>query len=114
MVSHGLLAQAATVTYDWNITWVNANPAGQEVRPVIGINGQWPLPPLNFTKGDRIIANVNNQLGNQTTSIHWHGFFQNGTNEMDGPQGVTQCGIAPGATFTYNFTVCVFIGSFEL
>ncbi|KAL1302666.1 hypothetical protein AAFC00_003031 [Neodothiora populina] len=99
-----LLANAATVTYDWNITWVTANPSGQEERPVIGINGQWPLPMLNFTKGDRIIANVHNQLGNQSTSIHWHGFFQNGTNDMDGPQGVTQCGIAPNSTFTYDFT----------
>lgn len=96
---------AETKTYDFNITWVNANPAGLEVRPVIGINNEWPLPLLNFTKGDRIIANVNNQLGNQTTSIHWHGFFQNGTNYMDGPQGVTQCGIAPGASMVYNFTV---------
>lgn len=102
---HGLVASAATITYDWNITWVNANPANQTERPVQGINGQWPLPQLNFTKGDRIIANVHNQLGNQSTSIHFHGMFQNGTNEMDGPQGVVQCGIAPNATFTYNFTV---------
>lgn len=105
LLSHGLLACAETVTFDWNITWVTANPDGQQERPVIGINGQWPIPALNLTKGDRVIANVHNQLGNQSTSIHWHGFFQHGTAEMDGPQGVTQCGIAPGATFTYNFTV---------
>lgn len=104
---HGLVASAATITYDWNITWVNANPANQTERPVQGINGQWPLPPLNFTKGDRIIANVHNQLGNQSTSLHFHGLFQNGTNEMDGPQGVVQCGISPNATFTYNFTVFI-------
>lgn len=105
LLSNGLLASAATVTYDWNITWVTANPDGQHERPVIGINGEWPLPVLNFTKGDRIVANVHNQLGNQSTSIHFHGFYQNGTNEMDGPQGVVQCGISPNATFTYNFTV---------
>lgn len=56
------LAQAATVTFDWNITWVLANPDGLAERPVIGINGQWPLPLLNITKGDRIVAHVHNQV----------------------------------------------------
>ena len=99
------LVSAETVTFDWNITWVAANPDGQHERPTIGINGQWPLPVLNLTKGDRVIAHVHNQLGNQSTSVHWHGLFQNGTTEMDGPVGVSQCGIAPGSSLTYNFTV---------
>lgn len=102
---HLAVASAATLTYDWNITWVTANPDGLHPRPVIGINGEWPIPVLNFTKGDRIIANVYNALGNETTSIHFHGFFQHGTNSMDGPPGVTQCEIPPGSRFTYNFTV---------
>ncbi|GFF43313.1 iron transport multicopper oxidase FET3 [Aspergillus udagawae] len=104
-VVHVLTTSAATLNYDWNITWVTANPDGQFPRPVIGINGQWPPPVLNFTKGDRIVAKVHNALGNETTSLHWHGFFQNGTNHMDGPPSVTQCDIAPGSTFVYNFTV---------
>lgn len=57
-----LSAEAAIVTYDWNITWVNANPDGLQDRPVIGINGQWPIPLVNVTKGDRIIANVYNAV----------------------------------------------------
>lgn len=28
-----------------------------------------------------------------------------GTNEMDGASGVTQCPVAPGQSFTYDFTV---------
>lgn len=56
------LTDAATITYDWNITWVNANPDGMAERPVMGINGQWPLPLLNITKGDRVVANVHNQV----------------------------------------------------
>lgn len=99
------VASAATLTYDWNVTWVPANPDGQHERLVPGINGEWPLPLLNFTKGDRVIANVYNALGNESTSFHFHGFFQNGTNDMDGPPGVTQCAIPPGSSFTYNFTV---------
>lgn len=31
--------------------------------------------------------------------------FQNGTNWADGPQAVTQCGIPPGSSFTYKFTL---------
>jgi len=53
---------ADTVTFDWNIGWVTANPDGMAERPVIGINGQWPLPLLNITKGDRVIVNVHNQV----------------------------------------------------
>ena len=56
------VTSAATVTLDWNITWVRANPDGMAERPVMGINGQWPLPLLNFTKGDQVIANVHNQV----------------------------------------------------
>jgi iron transport multicopper oxidase len=46
-----------------------------------------------------------NGLGDKETSIHWHGMFQNGTNNMDGPSMVTQCPVAPGASITYNFTI---------
>lgn len=56
------LATAATVNLDWNITWVRANPDGLTDRPVIGINGKWPLPLLNFTKGDRVVGNVHNEV----------------------------------------------------
>ncbi|KKK23677.1 ferrooxidoreductase Fet3, partial [Aspergillus rambellii] len=101
---HAATAYASTVTYDFNITWVTANPDGIKERPVIGINGQWPLPVINVTRGDRVVANVYNALGNETTSLHWHGMFQNGTTHMDGAPGVNQCGIAPGSSFVYNFT----------
>ena len=96
---------AKTITFDFNITWVTANPDGAFVRPTIGINGQWPIPVMRSTVGDRIIVNVNNQLGNQSTSLHFHGLFMNGTTEMDGPSYVTQCPIPPGSSFRYNFTV---------
>ncbi|PQE29797.1 multicopper oxidase protein [Rutstroemia sp. NJR-2017a WRK4] len=99
------VAEAATVTYDFNITWVRANPDGAFERPTIGINGQWPLPIMRATVGDRIIVNVDNQLGNQTTSLHFHGLFMNGSTHMDGPAQVSQCGIPAGSQFVYNFTV---------
>lgn len=99
-------AEAATRVYNFTAEWVRANPDGAFERPVIGINGQWPIPRIEATVGDRIVVNLNNNLGNQSTSIHFHGLFMNGTSHMDGVVGTTQCGVPPGGSFTYNFTVC--------
>lgn len=98
-------ALAATVTYNWNINWVSANPDGELTRPVIGINGQWPCPTLRANVGDTVVVNVVNQLGNQSTALHWHGLYQKGSNAMDGPVGLTQCAIPPGQSQTYQFQV---------
>jgi iron transport multicopper oxidase len=94
-----------TVTYDFNITWTTANPDGKFERKVIGINGKWPIPTIEVDKGDRVIVNMYNGLGDQKTSLHWHGLFMNETNYMDGPVGVTQCAVAPGQSIVYDFVV---------
>jgi iron transport multicopper oxidase len=99
-------ALAATVTHNFNISWVAPPSQGAEYgRYVMGINGQWPIPPLYVTKGDNVIINAYNGLGNETTSLHTHGIFMNGTTDMDGAAQVSQCAIPPGSTFTYNYTV---------
>ncbi|KAM0191378.1 hypothetical protein ACHAPC_002181 [Botrytis cinerea] len=105
LLALSLLTEAATVTYDFNITWVRANPDGAHERPTIGINGQWPLPIMRANVGDQVVVNVDNQLGNQTTTLHFHGLFMNGSTHMDGPAQVSQCGIPSGSQFVYNFTV---------
>ena len=38
-------ALAATVTYEWDITWVEANPDGALLRPVIGMPLRQRCPP---------------------------------------------------------------------
>ncbi|KAH8677280.1 Cupredoxin, partial [Xylariales sp. PMI_506] len=96
---------AATVSYDWNITWVTANPDGAFDRPTIGINGEWPVPAITADVGDSVVIHVTNLLGNQSTSLHFHGLYMNGTTHMDGPDQVSQCAIPPGSEFTYNFTI---------
>lgn len=98
------LAFSKIVTYDWHITWVNAAPDGYS-RAVIGINGQWPCPQIDVNVGDRLIVKVWNDLGNQSTSLHWHGIHQRGSTEMDGSSGTNQCPIAPGVYFEYDFIV---------
>ncbi|OAP63400.1 hypothetical protein AYL99_02627 [Fonsecaea erecta] len=95
-------ASARTVTYDFNISWVLANPDGFG-RPTIGVNGQWPPPTIAADLGDTVVVNVVNSLGNQSTALHFHGLFMNGTTELDGPAQVNQCPIAPGSSFVYQF-----------
>jgi FtsP/CotA-like multicopper oxidase with cupredoxin domain len=65
------------------------------------VNGQVPGPRLRVTQGDRVRVNVHNTLP-EPTSIHWHGMIL--PNPMDGAAEITQPPIAPGATFTYEFT----------
>lgn len=99
------LCNAATIEHWFNVTWVMANPDGLLEREVIGINGSWPLPVIEVNKGDQLIVHMHNGLGDKSTSMHFHGMFQNGTAEMDGPNMVSQCPVVPGQEFTYNFTV---------
>lgn len=95
---------AKDVYHDWHITWVNAAPDGF-TRPVIGINGHWPCPQIDLDKGDRLIIDVYNDLGNQSTGIHWHGLHEYMTGYMDGTSGVTQCPIPPGRHMRYEVNV---------
>ena len=99
------LVSTRLVEFNWDITWVNTNPDNAFNKPTMGINGQWPLPVVQVDRGDRLLVHVHNQLGNDSTSIHFHGLYQNGTSHMDGAVGVTQCAIPPGSSFTYDFTV---------
>lgn len=85
----------ADQTFEWNTTWVNAAPDGFS-RPVVGINGVWPCPTIKGKVGEVITIELNNQLGNETTSLHFHGLRQHNTPFMDGLAGVSQCPIAPG------------------
>jgi len=97
-------AQAAVVTYNWNLTYVNANPDGLFERRVLGVNGQFPVPSINVTLNDTLVINVINQL-DEPTSLHAHGLFQTGNAQYDGPSMVTQCPIPPGANFTYTIPI---------
>jgi hypothetical protein len=98
--------------YNWTILDKEGNPDGV-YKPMMTINGQFPGPLIEANEGDTIVVDVHNAAVN-ATSIHWHGIFQNGTAWMDGTAGVTQCPIAPGRSFQYNFTVKGQAGTCEL
>ncbi|KAI1107601.1 putative multicopper oxidase [Jackrogersella minutella] len=90
-------------TYDWIILDKEGDPDGV-AKPMITINGRFPGPLIEVNEGDVVEVVVHNSVSNSTT-IHWHGIFQNGTNWMDGAAGVTQCPIPPGASYRYKFNV---------
>jgi len=67
------------------------------------INGQFPGPLVEANWGDWLEVTVINELQNNGTGIHWHGFRQEKTNCEDGVGGITECPIPPGHTKTYKF-----------
>lgn len=56
------LVFSRTVTYNWDVSWVNASPDGFS-RPVIGINGLWPCPPISVGRFNFSVHNVLTKTG---------------------------------------------------
>jgi iron transport multicopper oxidase len=106
LVFYLFFGAACSASYHLDIGWVLAAPDGVS-RPVIDINGKWPPPVIEANVGEEIIVIVHNNLGNETTSIHWHGIHQGHGKRgiMDGPTAVSQCPIPPGSNFAYSFIV---------
>jgi FtsP/CotA-like multicopper oxidase with cupredoxin domain len=101
----GETSASTTRTFSMVISETIGAPDGY-ARPLFAVNGWSPGPALYLSPGDRVIANVyNNLTTGEGTSIHWHGILQRGSNNMDGVPLVTQSPIMPGTSFTYNFLV---------
>ncbi|KAF8141342.1 laccase [Boletus edulis] len=69
-------------------------------------SGTFPGPVIKAQKGHNFSINVINNLHDPsmdlTTTIHWHGIFQNRSNWADGVSFITQCPIEPGQSFQYR------------
>ncbi|ARF55020.1 multicopper oxidase family protein [Streptomyces gilvosporeus] len=63
---------------------------------------EFPGKEVRVTAGDQIHMTLDNHLP-ASTSVHWHGIRLR--NDMDGVPEITQRGVQPGASFTYQFTV---------
>ncbi len=87
--------------YDLVVAEQSINVTGQP-RTATTINGSVPGPTLRWREGEDVTLRVTNRL-DEPTSIHWHGIILPAG--MDGVPGISFAGIAPGATFTYHFTV---------
>ncbi|KAK8128353.1 diphenol oxidase [Apiospora sp. TS-2023a] len=90
--------------YVFDITQALAAPDGFR-KPMLLVNGQSPGPLIEAGTGDMVRVVVNNRVANRSTTIHWHGINQANSTWMDGVAGVSQCGIPPGQSFTYEFRV---------
>ncbi|OXV08506.1 hypothetical protein Egran_03731 [Elaphomyces granulatus] len=66
-------------------------------------NRTYPGPWIEACWGDTIKVHITNNLRFNGTSIHFHGLRMLNNVQNDGVNGVTQCPIAPGDSFTYEF-----------
>ncbi|KAG2357593.1 laccase [Suillus spraguei] len=82
-------------------------PDGFE-RSATLVDGIFPGPLIAAQKGDDFAIEVVNELRDESmflsTSVHWHGLYQNGTNYADGASSVTQCPIAQNHSFLHSFS----------
>lgn len=100
VVSFNLHAQKR-VEYDLFVRDTIVNFSGKEKR-AISVNGQIPMPTLEFTEGDTAVIRVHNEL-KESTSLHWHGLWL--PNREDGVPLLTQMPIESGTTYTYSFPI---------
>ncbi|CAK7229664.1 hypothetical protein SCUCBS95973_007299 [Sporothrix curviconia] len=96
-------------SYDFTISRGTLAPDGYS-KSMILINGGFPGPTIEANWGDTIQVTVHNNITGpeEGTALHWHGFLQQGTPWEDGVPAVTQCPIAPGSSFTYQFQASLY------
>jgi FtsP/CotA-like multicopper oxidase with cupredoxin domain len=84
-----------------------AEPVQRKIAPfktidAWGYNGTSPGPTIQVQQGDRVRVVFENKLP-ESTSLHWHGLEV--PIEQDGVPWISQKPVAPGETYTYEFTV---------
>lgn len=98
------LAEARIRRYKWDVKYEFKSPDCYK-KLVITINGRSPGPSILAQQSDVVVVEVTNGLVTENLAIHWHGIRQIGSPWSDGTEGVTQCPILPGDTFTYRFVI---------
>ena len=105
-----IFVNSADVKLNLIVKTVIFDPDGYPL-PVIKVyeNGTNPVRPfpgplIRATIGDTLHVTIENGLMEET-SIHFHGIHMKNNVWMDGVMGITECGIAPGSSFTYVFKV---------
>lgn len=91
-----------TVEVWLSVEETTCSPDGYE-RPCMTFNGTVPGPLITADWGDELIIHVTNNMKSNGTSVHWHGVRMLNNTQNDGVPGISQCPIAPGETYTYQF-----------
>ena len=66
--------------YDWTVSRTTCAPDGVELdNACLLVNNQFPGPLIEANWGDWIEVKVTNDIPDEGTSIHWHGFLQKQT-----------------------------------
>jgi FtsP/CotA-like multicopper oxidase with cupredoxin domain len=86
---------------------LTAEPVKRKIGPLKtidawGYNGSCPGPTIQVQQGERVRVIFENHLP-EATSLHWHGLEV--PIEQDGVPWISQKPVAPGETYTYEFTV---------
>ncbi|WP_257657924.1 multicopper oxidase domain-containing protein [Parapedobacter lycopersici] len=101
LASYATIYAQKVVRYDLYVKDTIVNFSGKEKR-AIAVNGQIPMPTLEFTEGDTAEIVLHNLL-DENTALHWHGVQL--PNKEDGVPFLTQMPTPPGAIHTYRFPV---------
>jgi CopA family copper-resistance protein len=104
--AQGVTRQAAAEltgsTFDLRIGELPVNFTGSRQTAFV-VNSTLPAPTLRWREGDRVALHVQNDLGDEDASIHWHGILLPAN--MDGVPGLSFHGIGPGESYHYEFDV---------
>ncbi|WP_295128937.1 multicopper oxidase domain-containing protein [uncultured Chitinophaga sp.] len=91
----------ATRIYHLYVKDTMVNYTGK-MKMAYAVNGQIPMPTLEFTEGDTAEIYIHNEL-NTETSIHWHGLIL--PNEQDGVPYLTTAAIKAKTVHQYKFPI---------
>jgi FtsP/CotA-like multicopper oxidase with cupredoxin domain len=72
-------------------------------EPTKDIDAAMPGPLIEAIEGDTIRITVTNHHATNEATLHFHGLHLLDTPFSDGPSMITQCGLPPGQTQTYEF-----------
>jgi iron transport multicopper oxidase len=63
------------VVFDWTVNWVaSVSPTDLFSRRAIGVNSQWPIPPIHIDIGDKLVIHVTNGLPDDCISQMYNCF----------------------------------------
>ena len=89
--------------YTLHIQETDLNPDGAKVVRGITANRMFPAKEIRLKQGDMFRAVLDNNLSDQSTSLHWHGLLVPAA--MDGVPDVSHVPIKPHEAFVYEFPI---------